>query len=315
MLYIYGAGIAGLLAARMLRHMGPVVCEASEGPIIRNHFALLRFRSEEVGAVLGIKMRKVQVRKAVWDDGQLYERASIAHSNAYSLKVAGTYESRSILDLEEVERWEPPVDFFDRIAAGIDVIWETPLTAEGMANHSANRERYISTIPLPQAAFMANVLNKTEHGGIFQSEPIWTYSINIEAPRSDLHQTIYYPGRETKAYRLSILGHIVTVEFSRSVSASEAHTETLRLLEDIGIVPVAVSTTLGLNSQRHGKISCASDTTRKAAIVALTDGHRLYSLGRFATWRNIVTDDLVKDVRRIEAMMVSGDYVRRLQSS
>ena len=48
---IIGAGMAGLLAANMLRHRDPVILEAQKS-LPNNHHALLRFRSSVVGDVL-----------------------------------------------------------------------------------------------------------------------------------------------------------------------------------------------------------------------------------------------------------------------
>ena len=40
----------------------------------------------------------------------------------------------------------------------------------------------------------------------------------------------------------------------------------------------------------------------------MTVDHGVYSLGRFATWRNILLDDVVKDIDVIKSMMGQDKY-------
>jgi hypothetical protein len=46
----------------------------------------------------------------------------------------------------------------------------------------------------------------------------------------------------------------------------------------------------------------------------MTTRFGIYSLGRFATWRNILLDDVLNDIFRIREMMNGTDYdfVRKL---
>ena len=46
---------------------------------------------------------------------------------------------------------------------------------------------------------------------------------------------------------------------------------------------------------------------RKELIHRLSMEANVYSLGRFATWRNILLDDVVEDARRIQRMMDQQD--------
>ena len=61
---IVGAGLAGLLAARCMKHMSPIICE-KQSELPNNHSALLRFRSDVVSEMTGIPFKKVSVQKAV----------------------------------------------------------------------------------------------------------------------------------------------------------------------------------------------------------------------------------------------------------
>ena len=79
---IIGAGMAGLLAAAMLRGETKQVIEANSR-IPNNHHSVLRFRSSIVGDVLGIPFKKVSVMRAVetW-------KSPIADAISYSLRRA-----------------------------------------------------------------------------------------------------------------------------------------------------------------------------------------------------------------------------------
>lgn len=83
MVAIYGAGLAGLLAANMLRGMSPTVFEA-QGSLPNNHGALLRFRSDKAGTACGIPFKKVHVTKAIKYDGKITTEPNLFLSNMYS---------------------------------------------------------------------------------------------------------------------------------------------------------------------------------------------------------------------------------------
>jgi len=77
---IYGAGMAGLLAANMLRRFKPEVCEAQPS-LPNNHAALLRFRTDACSRATGIPFRKVSVQKAISYEGRLISQSNIALNN------------------------------------------------------------------------------------------------------------------------------------------------------------------------------------------------------------------------------------------
>ena len=65
--------------------------------------------------------------------------------------------------------------------------------------------------------------------------------------------------------------------------------------------------------QEYGKLVPTDHVERTTFILAMTDRFRVYSLGRFGTWRQILLDDLAKDIRIIERMITErDDYGRRL---
>src|SRR5688572_5532364 len=85
-LAIAGAGMAGLLAANLLRRHRPEVFER-QLDLPHNHSALLRFRSPAVSDATGIPFRRVLIRKGIWDGKRVVDRCSIPLANAYSQKV------------------------------------------------------------------------------------------------------------------------------------------------------------------------------------------------------------------------------------
>ena len=87
---IYGAGMAGLLAANMLRRHKPELREKQED-LPNNHDALLRFRNNSVGVATNIPFKKVKVRKAIKYDKVLHVEPNLYLSNLYSQKVTGSY--------------------------------------------------------------------------------------------------------------------------------------------------------------------------------------------------------------------------------
>ncbi len=58
-----------------------------------------------------------------------------------------------------------------------------------------------------------------------------------------------------------------------------------------------------------------SDAPRKALLHHLTITHGIYSLGRFATWRNILLDDVYEDVFAIRKMIHQSHYDVNLERS
>lgn len=117
-LQIWGAGMAWLIAANVLRKHNPIVYEAkSELP--HNHKALLRFRTDKVSIATGIPFKKVSIRKAIWHDGKLYNESNLKFDNLYSQKVTGTVAKRSIENFHGEVRYIAPHDFVERLAEGV----------------------------------------------------------------------------------------------------------------------------------------------------------------------------------------------------
>ena len=67
--------------------------------------------------------------------------------------------------------------------------------------------------------------------------------------------------------------------------------------------------------QRFGKIEPIADDERKSLLFRITHEHGVYSLGRFATWRNILLDDVVDDIVAIKRLARAAPYEIRMENS
>lgn len=308
---IIGAGMAGLLAARMLHRYNPVVYERQK-ELPNNHSAVLRFRTPKVGEILGVPFRKVKVIKstAMW-------HGPTASMLAYSNKTTGTYLSDRSLPIkaEIVDRWIAPPNLVTRMAEGVKVVYDTPCDIGKTPNAAG---KYISTIPMPDLMIMLD----------YKPQPVFGYSMstNIVATldRCDAYVSLYVPDPATPISRISITGDQLVVECLGVPPSSLPAVQQCSLLKDacriLGIDYDRTGGRWDCRPQRYGKIAPIDEGERKNFIYwASTLQNKAYSLGRFACWRpGLLLDDVVEDVRAIERMMVVDsryDEERRHMSS
>lgn len=288
---IVGAGLAGLIAAHVFPQL-PIVESRPEPQ--ESHKALLRFRSAAVGELVGVEFRPVTVRKGVWLNGD-WEEPNIRAANMYSQKVLGKIIDRSIWDTSTVTRWIAPEDLYDRLidSVGQRIWWSVPWDY-------ATNQSVISTAPMP-AALTALGMSHPE----FRRAPITVRRFRI--PDCDAFQTVYYPSGDHTMYRASITGDLLICEFAGEPQgewmADVQHSLRVGAVDPIGEV-----------EQRYGKIAPIDEGVRKALIAKLTQDHNVFSLGRFATWRNILLDDVVHDAAVVKRLMTMGEYDRKLRS-
>lgn len=316
---IYGAGMSGMLAATMLRRFDPVIYE-SAAELPNNHAALLRFRTDAVSRATGIPFKKVWVQKTVMDeDGKLQSHATIKDQNCYSLKVSGEVRGRSIGNLESGERYIAPEDFISQMSKGLNIEYNRPLDKFAI-DFIDKKVPTISTIPM-------NAIMKIVGWSdvpAFKYQQITSLTADIIAPDIDVYQTIYYPYDNIPAYRASITGRRLIIEFIYNSlfdfnSCSEKDLELSAktyLMHFIGsrVSGAARLENIKFKHQKYGKLISSTGKLGKEFILAMTDLYRIYSLGRFATWRQILMDDVVKDVRVIEQLIDQRDsYGRRLK--
>jgi hypothetical protein len=256
-----------------------------------------------------LPFRKVRVLKAVKSDGRLRATASIKDSNQYAFKVTGEVASRSIWDLAPVDRYVAPEDFLSGMARDVILRMGMPLTRETLASFSGQREvAVISTIPMPKLMELVG----WETPG-FTWRPVWSYAIDFRRPHVEVYQTIYYPDPSVPYYRASLTGNQMIVEFMED--PSDLPIETLNdVRKDFGL-PDGIKGNFPsvAKRQEYGKLLPIAAETRHEFITAMTDQYNLYSVGRFATWRQILLDDVVQDVRKVEQMITQRSrYLRRL---
>lgn len=293
---IYGAGMAGLLAANILRRLSPVVKEA-QSDLPNNHSALLRFRTPSVGDSCGIPFRKVFVNKAIKFEGKIYTEPDLFFSNSYSEKVTGAVEQRSISDLSPSTRYIAPLDLINSMALNCNIDYDQELTPQSLKK----TDPMISTIPMPAMMKIVGWQDVPD----FRSTEIWTHVGIISDPDVNVYQTIYYPNPIDDQYRVSIVGNVVIAEYAKKPNSNPGPSIMHFLRDDFGIRARNIKDPKS-GSQKYGKILPIDERLRKDFIFYLTKEHNIYSLGRFATWRQLLLDDVVKDVAVIENFLSEG---------
>lgn len=287
---IIGAGLAGLLAAHAWPNI-PIIEAASER---HGHKALLRFRSDAVSRLTGIEFRPVTVRKGVWVSSRGFVQPNIALANLYAQKVVGELAAdRSIWSLEPVTRWIAPDDFYERLIAfaGSRVRWGQAFNFYD-ASFELPKAALISTVPLPVVMEELG-MRKIE----MKRSPITVTRFRI--PRSDVFQTVYFPEAGLPLYRASITGDLLIVE---TVSGNNRAGIMEAIEKAFGIGAEALQFVEQVE-QQYGKIIPLNDDVRKSILFKLSHDHGIFSLGRFAQWRNILLDDVIQDIAVIKRLL------------
>lgn len=299
MTIVVGAGMAGLLAAAMLRNECSGVIEA-QAKIPNNHSAVLRFRSNIVSDVLNIPFKKVDVLKAAepW-------RNPVADALAYSYKTNGTSTLRSITTADGVvsKRFIAPENLVqlmaDRVVGDIKFglkASEDLLKAKGCP--------IISTLPMPMLMDLLGWKTDQEFRSVG--------GVNITAliKDCDAYASLYVPDPAFLGSRISITGDWLIVECQNSsvvgdVDATGIAREACRKM---GITQMSERVAnVQCKEQNYAKILPISDNERKRFMLWATETYGVYSLGRFATWRpGLLLDDVVNDVRVIHKLINGG---------
>lgn len=307
---IVGAGLAGLIAACHFKDA--TIIDAASGPMA-THQALLRFRTTAVSELTGIPFKQVTVQKAISGPDGLKTTCSIKDSNEYAYKVSGGVTGRSINNLEPVVRYIAPDDFYERLIGRHHkrIHWGVPLTSKFL---EVNKADIISTAPMPVNLTAAGI----EHGttfGSFSKAPIDVWRCKLKCP-SDVYQTIYFPQADRLLFRASITGDTLIVESLQSLPQGRRCTGLVSyhdVWEVFGLHASQLDLASAITStQPFGKIVDMPKADREALMHELTNAHSIFSLGRFATWRNILLDDVVNDIERIDRLIHASEYGRKL---
>lgn len=299
MITIVGAGMAGLLAAAMLRNrVGRVIERAPALP--NNHSAVLRFRSTAVSDALNIPFKKVKVMRSVQSYGN-----PVANALAYSFKCTGqaTLRSISTLDTSVVERYIAPEDMIQQMA---DLCPPIDFSRDFKLD-TFSHEPIISTIPMLTLMSLLNYPRRPSfsyHGGV---------NVTAVLPQVDAYATVYVPAPTSMISRISLEGSRIIIEVPRATLTPVGHLiskdglsansaflidSALRCLGLIDFKPHV--TDIKMREQQYAKIAPIDENDRRAFILWATEVYNIYSLGRYATWRpGLLLDDVVNDVRVI----------------
>lgn len=291
---IVGAGLSGLLAGALDRRASIIEAQPS---LPNNHHAVLRFREDKIGKALNIPFRKVKVSKAIADEYGVYTNVLPKHANQYSKKVAGKIIGRSIGDLATAERYVAPRDFITQLADLCygRIVYGTPLTKEFLGSS----ENIISTIPMPtMLALLGEKIDGSGEHNAFRASPIRVAKYRVID--ADVFQTIYFPASNCSVYRASITGDELMIEMVKDMK--QEPWEIPAVLRAFGIDASDIKP-LAAKEQSLGKIVPLPDDIRKSTLLNLTTKHNVYSLGRFATWRNVLLDDVYDDYFKVRRLM------------
>lgn len=295
---IVGGGLSGLIAA----HVFPkaTVMEAQPEGLKEVHKAVLRFRDDQVAKLVGIPFQPVTVRKGIWYKFCFVD-PNIRFANMYSLKTNRTVMDRSIWNQEPAKRFVAPEDLWVRLVEqlGSRVSFDCPYAFnDGMQSV----EPVINTAPMP--IVVQKVLGIEAE---FKRTRIHVARLRLK--NVNVHQTVYFPQPDFPVYRATVTGSTAILESTQPwEGGGESWIERALFpfcLED------AERSDVEFSSQEYGKIVPVDGDFRRGIIMALTQ-RNIYSLGRFATWRNILLDDLPKDLDQIRRLMASNSYEKKI---
>ena len=306
---IWGAGLAGLLTANMLRKWQPKIIE-KHNELPNNHDALLRFRTDKVGTACSIPFKKVSVDKAIMYENTIITQPNLLYSNMYSDKVIGSVLSRSINSLESVERYIAPLNLISQMSKDCSITYDYQITEEDIIESRRSGVPTISTLPMP---LMMKLIGYQLMPN-FTYQRIYTQKADIDEPEVNINQTIYYPDPRVNHYRISIVGNVVIAEFTEQPANNSGELLMDALYNDFGFRARRLSN-LSTTSQKYGKIRPIDDKIRQDFIYSLTEEYNIYSVGRFATWRQLLLDDVVQDIQLVEKFINNTDYTRWMHKS
>jgi hypothetical protein len=299
---IIGSGIAGKMAAGYFKNFRPQIYEARREDEGSGHKAIMRFRDDRIGLLLGASLEKINVSKAIYYNGKFIEQNPML-INLYSRKVAKGIYSRSIHLMDSVDRYIATGSFSAPLTNyGYELDKVEPNKCFFSNGEVVDYDVCISTIPLP-------VICKAAGFDTFDvdmiSYPIYVTRAKINIP-SNVYQTIYFPDPKLSVYRASLECQNFIIESDSEYIEQE--------------IP-EICLAFGLHQdyledkesyvQDNGKIIDMDDSIRKHLILELTEKFSIYSIGRYATWRNITSDVLLDDLPKIENLMKLSNSARK----
>ncbi len=299
---ILGAGLSGLICGAL--NAASHIYERNASDFI-SHRAVLRFRDDKIARALGINFRKVTVRKAIWwEDAEALPSPRLA--NLYSNKVRKVFAENSLWNIAPSERFIAPDNLHSVLAdiCGTRVHWKHEIDKTIISELLEQKDRpLVSTLPLP---ILLKILG--------QPEPMkfgyWPITIErYRVANCDVFQTIYFPDPAIGIYRATLTGELLTIEGVGQIPDEE----TQSVFSAFGMTSCSYEHVLSNHKQSFGKIAPVPEGARKALLHRLTQEFGIYTLGRFATWRNILLDDVYEDVAAIRKMITQSQYDNALE--
>jgi hypothetical protein len=311
---IVGAGLAGLLTACKF----PVAEIFEKGKEVEQHKALLRFRDESVSHLTGTPFRAVTVRKGIHFGGQTYGQCNPAFANTYARKVTGQIAAdRSIWNLDTAVRYIAPEDFYAQLVHRhrSRIQFEQSIQAISPTEERAIKDPVINTAPLPVILRACGL--QADFGSRVAFESSGIEVLRYRLPKgTDVFQTLYFPDLDVRTFRASITGDLLIIEQkTKDVTCAPRYTESVELshvCQAFGLDAWEDLTELERVDQKYGKIVEIPRAQREALLHELTRDYNVFSIGRFATWRNILLDDVVKDIDIVQRLIAASTYGREL---
>ena len=84
------------------------------------------------------------------------------------------------------------------------------------------------------------------------------------------------------------------------------------LKDDFGVKSYELKD-ITVSEMKYGKLLPIEEKVRKEFILYLTQQYNIFSVGRFATWRQLLLDDIVDDINVIDNM-IGDNYLIQLHS-
>jgi hypothetical protein len=300
--HIIGAGLAGLITACKIKEAD--IYEASARA--EQHKALLRFRTRKVSELTEIPFKEVTVHKEIWSNGYTTSRCTIAMANLYAAKVSSIVSGRSVWNLDTCTRYIAPHDFYDQLCDRLAsrIAWNSALAPGDITR--GNHKKFINTSPLPVIMDVCG-LERSQFSFLKKTIRVERYLLPED---TDVYQTIYFPERGLRIFRASITGNVLIVESMTDIMLHQ-YDETVLLREAFGLGDYYLQP-LDAVDQRYGKIVDLPRDQKEAIMYELAREFNVFSIGRFATWRNILLDDVINDINVVERLMAASTYGRDL---
>jgi hypothetical protein len=232
-------------------------------------------------------------------------RNPVADSLAYSKKNTGFYRSDRSINAGTVsaERFIAPPDLIAQLAKDQNFVF----------NHDASvclKEDgpKISTMPMPTLMKLLEYphRDKVDFG--------YYPGVNVRAhlASTDAYVSVVVPCPSYPFSRVSITGDELIIECPGMNEELPYETQKWILDRALDILGYPLDLASGVTSKRqtYAKILNIPEGIRRHFIYWATQEHRVYSLGRFATWRpGLLLDDLVNDINQIDKWQ-DDDYSR-----